>query len=164
MAKTITIPAPISDNLALSMRISGIVCLVMAAVGGIALLGGLPGGGLSSLMWAVLMPLMIGGNLLAMPGRMNELRAKHLKKRAVALEKGDPAVYVEKSSDPDLVRISVLFGILALFTFPIFFGPLAVLTGVAGLVKGHGKAMIGTVMGVLGLAVWGTLFYFFVLR
>jgi len=146
------------------MRISGIVCLGLAAVGGFALLGGLPGGGLSGLMWAVFMPLMIGGNLLAMPGRVNEQRAKHLEKRAAALEKGDPAVYVEKPSVPDLVSISLLFGLLALFTFPILFGPLAVLTGVAGVAKGHGKAMIGTAMGFLGLTLWGTLFYCFVLR
>ena len=60
MAKTITIPAPISDNLALAMRVSGIVCLGAAALGVVALLDGFPAGGLSGIQWAVIMPVMGG--------------------------------------------------------------------------------------------------------
>jgi hypothetical protein len=163
MAKTLTIPAPVSNNVALAMRLSGVVCLGTAAVGVIALMGGLVSG-LSGIQCSVIMPIMFGAGLLAMPGRVNEQRAKLLDKRAADLEKGDPTIYVEKPPDPDLVRISLLFGILAIVMVPMLFGPLAVVTGVVALVQGHRKAMIGAVLGVLGLAVWGALFYFLVLH
>jgi hypothetical protein len=161
MAKPITIPAPISSNVALAMRISGIVCLGAAAIGAFAVLGGLSVGG----FWgAAYLPGLIGVSLLSMPGTLNKQRAKLLDKRAAAFEKGDPTYFIEKPSDPDPVRMSLLFGFLALVTVPILFGPAAVVTGAIALNQGHWKALIGVVLGVVGLAVWGVLFYFLILR
>jgi hypothetical protein len=161
MAKTITIPAPISDNLALAMRVSGIVCLGLAAFGAFAVLAGISAGGFCG---AVYLPGMIGVGLLSMPGALNKQRAKLLDKRAAAFAKGDPTYFIEKPSDPDPVRMSLLFGLLALVTVPILFGPAAVVTGIIALDQGHPKAWFGVVMGVVGLAVWGVLVYFFILR
>jgi hypothetical protein len=164
MANPITIPAPISRNLALAMRISGIVCLGTAALGVVALLeGGLPVSGLSGFCSAAFLPGLIGVSLLSMPDKLNKQRAKLLDKRAAAFEKGDPTYFIEKPSDPDLVRMSLLFGILTLVTVPILFGPAAVVTGIIALNQGHWKALIGVVLGVVGFAVWGVVFYYLVL-
>jgi hypothetical protein len=161
MAKTITIPAPVSDNLALAMRVSGLVCLGTAAVSAFAVLSGLAVGG----FWGVVyLPGMIGVGLLSMPGTLNNKRAKLLDQRADAAEKGELTCFIEKASDPDPVRMSLLFGLLAVVTFPILFGPAAVVTGIIALNQGHGRALFGVVMGVVGLAVWSVLVYYLVLR
>jgi hypothetical protein len=162
MAKTITIPAPVFSNLALVMRISGGVCLGMAAVG--VCFACLRNGGFSSIYGAALFSALIGGLLLNRPSTLHEQRAILLKKREVALEKGDPTVHVEVSSDPDIVQMSLLFGFLALFTVPIIFGPAAVVTGIIAANQGHRTALLGIVIGVHGLAVWGTLLCYVVLR
>jgi hypothetical protein len=156
MSKTITIPAPISTNLAIVMWISGILCILGTPL---VLLSALSMGSLSGLYCSLFLPVMIGVRLIGMPTSINNNRAALLKKREAAVAAGDSTLYVEKPSDPDVVRMSVLFGVLAVVNMPILFGPAAVIAGGVGLVQGHPKSLIGIGLGTGGLLVWGAVIY-----
>jgi hypothetical protein len=134
----------------LAFWISGVVCLGVAAVR--VLLYGVA-------FYNLYLPLCIGFGLFGMPTGMSKQRTKLLEKRAAARETGDATVYVERPAVPDLAFMSGLFGVLALFAVPIVFGPAAVITGILAATLGHWKALIGAVLGVLGIAIWGALLY-----
>jgi hypothetical protein len=156
MSKTITIPAPVSTKLAIVMWISGVLCLLGTPL---VLLSALSMGSLSGLYCSLFLPVIIGVRLIGMPTSINNNRAALLKKREAALAASDSTLYVEKPSDPDVVRMSVLFGVLAVVNMPILFGPAAVITGSVGLAQGHLKSLIGIAVGTAALVVWGAVIY-----
>jgi hypothetical protein len=126
-----------------------------------------PGGiGASSFpLWSVLFSVLLGYRLISIPQQTDQLREKRLKQyQASALPDTPPPVEIPRS--PDMVFLSVMFGTLAL-TSPlvsvlllvILFGPAAVVCGVIALGQGHLKGLVGIVLGLLGLIVWGAVFF-----
>jgi hypothetical protein len=158
MSKTISIPSPVSKKLALVMQLSGLLWLVWAVFVGVLWISGeVPELRQSSCITSFILFFCIpcAVRLICFPGSLNERRTRLLMERQRALEQGDPTVYVEKSSPPDLVRMSLLFGLLAAVALPIVFGPLAIVTGIPGAARGYWMAWIGILLAICGLVVWG---------
>jgi hypothetical protein len=168
MSKTIAIPPPISANLALGMRITGILCLCKPAL--ILVLwfvlwfvshGLQPVGGLqSSILWEVLLPLITGAYLFVLPTSRKAERAKLLAERDRAAKRGVAILYVEQPADPAMVTMSLWLGSIALMAIPLLFGPAAIATGVVAIAQGHSKGFNGVVLGTITLGALGTVIYF----
>ena len=61
-----------------------------------------------------------------------------------------------------MVFLSTMFGFLSLISVAVVFGPAAIVCGIVALSEGHLKGLIGMVLGVASLIVWGLVFdYFF---
>src|SRR5262249_19889928 len=112
-------------------------------------------------LYGVMFSVMAGISLLGMPQQTQELRKKRLKEyQASAPPDAPPPVELPRS--PDVVVLSGLFGTLALVSplissllLALAFGPLAIVFGAIALAQGHRKGLIGTILGVVGLIVWG---------
>jgi hypothetical protein len=161
MSMTIAIPPPISANLGVGMRITGILCLCKPALLLIFWFVShrlRPVGVLqSSILWEVLLPLMIGVYLLVVPGFRKYERAKLLAQRDFAAKRGVAILYVDHPADPAMVTMSLWLGSIALMTIPLLFGPAAIATGVVAIAQGHRKGYYGIVFGAITL---GAVIYF----
>jgi hypothetical protein len=150
MSKTIAIPPPISANLGVGMRITGILCLckpglIILVLWFVNCLR--TSEGLRSNFWELLLPLIIGAHLLGMPSSRKAERAKLLKERDAAAKKGDAMLYVEHPADPAMVTMSLWLGSIAFVTIPLLFGPAAIATGLVAVARGHWKGLYGLVVG-----------------
>jgi hypothetical protein len=104
--------------------------------------------------------------MFRMPQKIQQQREKRLKdyKDSAPLDAPPP---IELPGQPDAVFISVLFGVLSL-TAPLtsalltvaLFGPAALVSGAFAMMQGHAKGLIGFLLGVAGLIVWGLVFVF----
>jgi hypothetical protein len=128
----------------------------------------LGGRGFSSFsMLGLFLSLIAGFTILRTPGRVQELREKLFKEYQASAPLGAPPP-VELPRDPDMVVLSVIVGLFSL-GFPlvapllmgVLFGPAAVVWGVVALSQGHFKGLIGLVLGVVSLIVWGSVFVYF---
>jgi hypothetical protein len=177
-----TIPAPLSSTVQTAMYASGVALIgagVQLAVLWLAAMQG-PGrmsgatyplyGVFFSVMACATYPLygvffsvMAGIRVLRMPQQAQQFREKRLKEYHASAPPGAPPA-VEMPRVPDMVFLSGLFGTLALAA-PLFssllmvvlFGPAGVVCGVVALSQGHLKGLIGLVLAVVGLIVWGLL-------
>jgi hypothetical protein len=105
--------------------------------------------------------VLLGFRMLTTPRRTEELREKRLEDYQTFAPPGAlPTLEIPRP--PDMVFLSGMFGILSL-TSPLvsslllamLFGPAALVCGVVALCQGHLKGLIGVVLGVAGLIVWG---------
>jgi hypothetical protein len=163
-----TFLAPLSDTARMAMYISGALVILGGVLPALAHLTGLRGpGGIEapSFPWYfVMFSVLLGFQIFSMPWRTDQSREQRLKEyRASALPDTPPPVEVPRP--PDMVFLSVMFGILALTTpliasmlMAMLFGPPAVVCGLIALGQGHLKGLVGLVLGLLGLIVWGALF------
>jgi hypothetical protein len=166
-----TIPAPMSITARTGMYVSGVL-LILGGIGPLLVrLADVPApGGIgapSFPLYVVFFSIAAGWKVLSWPHQTKELREKRLKEhQASALPDAPPPV--ELPQPPDMVFLSLMFGLLALLS-PLFsslllavaFGPLAIVCGVVALCQGHFKGLIGMVLGVAGLFVWGAVFFYF---
>jgi hypothetical protein len=157
-----------------AMYISGALLILMGLMGILAVLVRLsvqgPGGiaVLQSSLYAVFLPVLVGFtgfSLIRMPQRTDQLREQRLEEyQASALPDSPPPV--EMPQPPDMVFLSVMFGILALASpflsllLVIPFGPAALVCGIVALCQGHLKGLIGLALGVAGLILWGAVFLY----
>jgi hypothetical protein len=128
-----------------------------------------PGGmGVSSFpVYAVVFSVLVGFRLISMPQQRHQLREERLEEYPASAPPDAPPP-VEMPELPDMVFLSVIFGILAL-TSPcfsalllvIFFGPAALVCGVIALLRGHLTGLVGIALAILSLIVWGAVFLYF---
>jgi hypothetical protein len=166
-----TVPALLSSTVQAALYVSGalqilgvILPLVLARLIDMPAPGGR---GLSSLpLWSIFISLLVGYRMLSAPWQTQQLREKRLKEYRTSAPPDTPPP-VEIPRPPDMVFLSVLFGLQAL-TSPlvaslllvVLFGPPAVVCGVVALCQGHLKGLIGMGLGAAGLTVWGALFFY----
>ena len=166
-----TIPAAISITARTAMYMSGALLILGGILVVLVRLTDVqgPGGiGVSSVpLYAVFFSVFMGFSVINLPQQTHQLREKRLKEyQASALPDTPPLV--EMPQPPDMVSLSLMFGILAL-TSPlvsalllvILFGPAALVCGVVALCQGHLKGLVGMGLGILGLIVWGAVFLYF---
>jgi hypothetical protein len=166
-----TIPAAPSSMVRTAAYVSGAVLIlggVLASLLSMATIPVMGGRGFTSCsMLTLFLSLMLGFKILSTPGRVQELREKLFKEYQASAPLGAPPL-VELSPPPEMESLSLLFGILSLVS-PLFssllmtvlFGPAAVVCGVLALAQGHLKGLIGLVLGVVSLIVWGLVFVYF---
>jgi hypothetical protein len=167
-----TIPAPMSITVRTGMYVSGVL-LILGGIGPLLVrLADVPApGGIgapSFPLYLVFISIAAGWTVLNLPYQTHALREKRLKKhQASALPDTPPPVELPRT--PDMVLLSELFGILALFS-PLYssllvlvaLGPAAVVCGLIALCQGHVKGLIGLLLGVVGLIVWGAAFLYII--
>jgi hypothetical protein len=155
-----TIPAPLSSTVRIAMYASGVVCLLGGVLSGLFWLAERLGPlrtGAPSVPYGVLFSLVIGFHVLGWPQRIQRLRDKHLEEYQAAPGAPPP---IEAPRPPDVVFLSMWFGILSLFSVAAVFGPAALLCGLVALWRGHLKGLIGMALGAAGLIVWGLVFLY----
>jgi len=158
------IPAALSNTVQTAMYASGGVLLLIGVLSGLAWLSNTQGpsrGGLPPVpIYAVYFSLVVGAGLLSMPSQIQKQREKKLKEyQTSALPGASPPVEIPRP--PALVFLGTMFGVLALFSVAVVFGPAAIVCGFAALSKGHLKGLIGLVLGIVSLIVWGIVFVYF---
>jgi uncharacterized protein (DUF983 family) len=165
------ITAQMSPAVQTAMYVSGALLILGGILAVVVRLGDVPGPGgigISSFpLYAVVFSVMLGFRIITMPEQTSQLREKCLREYLASARPDSPPL-VEMPQPPDMVALSVMFGGLALFSplvsallLVILFGPAAVVFGVGALCQGHRKGLVGLVLGVLGLSVWGALFLHF---
>jgi hypothetical protein len=161
-----TIPAPMSGAVKTGMYVSGVV-LILGGVLAVWLVG-MQGGCLSAPeLCGVIWQVMIGVSLLRGPERTQQLREKRLKQYQASAPPGAPPL-VEIPQPPGATGAALLsgvFGALALMSplvsslvMVVLFGPAAIVCGIVALSHGHLKGLIGLVLGVVSMIVWGLVF------
>jgi hypothetical protein len=165
-----TIPAPFSSTLRTAVQFSGVAVILGGVLAALIQLGSTAGpaglGGGSFRLYGVIFSVMAGISMLRMPQQTQEVRDKRLKEYQASAGPDSPPP-VELPRSPDVVVLSGLFGTLALVSplvsslfLALAFGLLAIVFGAVALAQGHYKGLIGTILGVVGLIVWGLVFVF----
>jgi hypothetical protein len=151
------------------MCVSGVVFIVGGVLAGLLKLAEMQvSEGRPAALWplsGVLFSVLAGLAIMRLPQQMEQEREKRLKEYHAAAPAG-AAPPVELPPPPSAEFLSVIFGALAL-TSPLFslllmvflFGPAAVVCGVIALAQGHLKGLVGMVLGIVGMIVWGMLFF-----
>lgn len=164
-----TIPAPMSSSVAVAMYASGVLLLlggVMAVFIRLAQAHG-PGVSGAGFSWyGILFSVMMAFGVMRMPQQTQQLREKRLKEYQKSAPPGAPPP-VELPRLPDTVSVSILFGTLSLISplvssllLVLLFAPAAVVCGLVALTLGHFKGLIGVVLGIVSLIVWGLVFVY----
>src|SRR5262249_8253341 len=123
-------------------------------------------GGGSFRLYGVIFSVMAGISMLGTPRQTQELREKRLKEYQASAGPDAPPPG-QPPPAPGVGGLSGPVGALALVSplvssllLALAFGPLAVVFGAIALAQGHRKGLIGTILGVVGLVVWGLVFGF----
>jgi hypothetical protein len=112
-----------------------------------------------TLQTSMIMQLMLGFMLLAVgPSAVAKQRAKLLAERDAA-GPDSKTRYEEAAPDPDIVWTSTMTGVLSLLSIPFLFGPAAIVSGGIAVSRGHGKGMLGVVLGFVGIVGWVVLLF-----
>jgi hypothetical protein len=167
------IPAPMSITVRTAMYMSGALLLlggILAVFVRLTDMQGPGGMGVSSFsLYTVFFSVLVGFRLITMPQQRHQLRDKCIKEYQASASPDAPRP-VEMPELPDMVFLSVIFGILALASpcisallLVILFGPAALVCGVHALFQGHLKGLIGIVLAIVSLIVWGAVFLYFFL-
>jgi len=158
------IPAPLSHTVQTAMYASGGVLLMVGVLSGLVWLSNAQGpsrGGLPRVpIYAVYYSLLMGAGLLRMPAQIQQQRDKRMKEYQASAPLG-AAPPVELPRPPDMVFLGTMFGVLAMFSVAVVFGPAAIVCAIAALSRGHLKGLIGMALGVVSLIVWGLVFVYF---
>jgi hypothetical protein len=159
-----SIPAPLSSTVQTAMYASGGLLLVVGVLSGLIWLSNTQGpsrGGFPPVpIYAVYFSLVVGAGLLSMPSQIQKQREKKLKEyQTSALPGASPPVEIPRP--PDMVFLGTMFGTLAMFSVAVIFGPAAIVCGTVAVTKGHLKGLIGMVLGIVSLIVWGIVFVYF---
>jgi hypothetical protein len=158
------IPAALSGTVQTAMYASGGVLLSFGVLSGLLWLGDAPGasrGGFPRVpIYAVWYSLLVGVGLLSMPRQIQQQRDKRMKEHKASAPRGAPPP-AELPRPPDSVFLSTMFGVLAMFSVAVVFGPAAIVCGIVAVTEGHLKGLIGTTLGLVGLIVWGLVFVYF---
>jgi hypothetical protein len=156
------------------MYASGLVLILGGILAALIQFSAMPGPGEIGFvrypLYGLFFSVIIGVFFLRLPQQGREFREKRLQEYRAAAPPDAP-LPVEIPAPPDTVSMSLLFGVLALVAplassllTVMVFGPAAVVCGVVALSLGHLKGLIGMVLGIVGLILWGLLFFWVVGR
>jgi hypothetical protein len=155
-----------SLTIQVAMYAIGVVFILSGVLAGLVRLslmlgpGGMMAAGSSS-CYSVIFSMMTGFGILVMPQRERQQREERLKAYQASAPPDAPPP-VELPPPADTVFLCIMLGGLALIA-PLasslltvaVFGPAAIVCGVIALSLGHLKGLIGMVLGVISLIVWG---------
>ena len=114
---------------------------------------------------SIVISVVVGSGALSLPHQMRKQREESLKEYQASAPPGAPPP-VEMPPPADMVFLCIMLGGTALIA-PLFsslltvvvFGPAAVVCGIVALAQGHLKGLVGMVLGIVGMIVWGMLFF-----
>jgi hypothetical protein len=168
-----TIPAPASVVVEVAMYAVGVVFILSGILAiGIRLAATQGPDGVRPAGYAPVSGFVVtiagGIGILSTPSRLRQFREERLQRYRESAAPGAPPP-VELPKPTDMVFLSIFLGAMALaaplatsLLTVVAFGPAAVVCGVIALTQGHLKGLIGLVLGVVGLIVWGFVFGYLV--